>query len=322
MKYERPCGARRECRRQALRKPRGTTANRAARRERESPIGPPYGAHREQQRQALRNPSRHNRNPRGTAGARKSDRPTLRRTSGTAKASPPQPLAAQPQPPRHGGSVAGSRGGHADGGTRHRASSRRLHRTISPWHGGGSRGATVGRPSAHCASPRRHSGPRSSPPIAHRRGHIPRSRRHRPFAKERIEERRGHGPFGGRHRSHGSLQILRTRRRGQVGRRHRPQGSIQILRSRGHRPTRGTSSPLGERHILRRRQHIAHRRVHIPRSRGHISRSRRHRPFGEKRIEGRSVHRPTGGTSRLLGEGRISRRRGRLDQFAVCVERK
>ena len=105
MKYERPCGARRECRRQALRKPRGTTANRAARRERESPIGPPYGAHREQQRQALRNPSRHNRNPRGTAGARKSDRPTLRRTSGTAKASPPQPLATQPQTARHGGSA-------------------------------------------------------------------------------------------------------------------------------------------------------------------------------------------------------------------------
>ena len=185
MKNEHPYGARRECRRQALRNPRGTTANCAARRERESPIGPPCGAHREQQRRALRK-------PRGTAGVRKFDRPTLRRTARMKKASPPQPsrhggsakvrsahpaahignskggpsatLAAQPQPPRHGGSVAGSRGAHADGGTRHRASSRRWHRAISLWRGVGSRGATVGRPSAHCASPGRHSGPRSSPP--------------------------------------------------------------------------------------------------------------------------------------------------------------
>ena len=41
-------------RRRAPRSPCRTTANRAARRERESPIGPPCGAHREQQRRALR----------------------------------------------------------------------------------------------------------------------------------------------------------------------------------------------------------------------------------------------------------------------------
>ena len=64
---------------------------------------------------------------------------------------PSATLAAQPQTARHGGSVAGSRGAHADGETRHRASSRRWHRAISPGRGGGSRGATVGRPSAHCA---------------------------------------------------------------------------------------------------------------------------------------------------------------------------
>ena len=135
----------------------------------------------------------------GTAGARKPYRPTLRRPSGTAKACPPEAPAAQPQtarnggsakalsahpaahvtnvegmPPeapaaqpqtaRNGGSVEGSRGAHADGETRHGASSRRLHRTISPWRGAGSRGATVGRPSAHCASPGRHSGPRPRQP--------------------------------------------------------------------------------------------------------------------------------------------------------------
>ena len=77
---------------------------------------------------------------------------------------PHEAPAAQPQTARHGGSVEGSRGAHADGGTRHRASSRRLHRTISPWRGAGSRGATVGRPSAHCASPGRHSGPRPRQP--------------------------------------------------------------------------------------------------------------------------------------------------------------
>mgnify|MGYP001018071375 CR=1 FL=1 len=106
----------------------------------------------------------HNRKPRGTAGARKPYRPSLRRPSGTAKASPPRSPAAQPQSARHGGSVEGSRGAHADGGTRHGASSRRLHRTISPWRGAGSRGATVGWPSAHCASPGRHSEPRPRQP--------------------------------------------------------------------------------------------------------------------------------------------------------------
>ena len=110
------------------RSPRRTTANRAARRERESPIGLP-----------------------------------LRRPSETARHAPEAP-ATQPQTARHGGSVEGSRGAHADGGTRHRASSRRLHRTISPWRGAGSRGATVGRPSAHCASPGRHSEPRPRQP--------------------------------------------------------------------------------------------------------------------------------------------------------------
>ena len=69
-----PCGARREYRRRALRTPRGTTATPVARRERENPIGLPCGARREYRRRALRN-------PRGTAGARKSDRATLRRTA-------------------------------------------------------------------------------------------------------------------------------------------------------------------------------------------------------------------------------------------------
>ena len=128
MKNEHPCGARRECRRRALRSPRGTTANRAARRECESPIGPPCGTLHKYRRRT------------------------------------PETPAAQPQPPWHGGSVEGSRRAHADGGTRHRASSHRWHRAIFPWRGVGSRGATVGRPSAHCSSPGRHSGPRSSPP--------------------------------------------------------------------------------------------------------------------------------------------------------------
>ncbi len=44
MKNEHPCGTRREYRRRALRTPRDTTANRAARRECESSIGPPCGA--------------------------------------------------------------------------------------------------------------------------------------------------------------------------------------------------------------------------------------------------------------------------------------
>ena len=83
---------------------------------------------------------------------------------GNYKGMPPEAPAAQPQTARHGGSVAGSRGAHADGGTRHGASSRRLHRTISPWRGAGSRGATVGWPSAHCASPGRHSEPRPRQP--------------------------------------------------------------------------------------------------------------------------------------------------------------
>lgn len=202
----------------------------------------------------------------------KYERP-LRRPSQMVEGVPSEAPTAQPQTARHGGSVEGSRGAHADGGTRHRASSRRLHRPISPWRGAGSRGTTVGRPSAHCASPGRHSEPRSSPPDrAPPRAHLPQTK---------------------------------------------------------DRPTRGTSSPFVGGHILRRRQHIAHRRVHIPRSRGHISRSRRHRPLGEERIEERrrhrplsARHRPTRGTSSPTRGGHISRRRGCLDQFAVCVERK
>ena len=123
------------------RSPRHTTANPAARRERESPIGLPCGARRELKRHT------------------------------------PEAPAAQPQLSRHGGSVEGSRGAHADGETRHRASSRRLHRPISPWRGAGSRGTTVGRPSAHCASPGRHSEPRSSPPDrAPPRAHLPQAK--------------------------------------------------------------------------------------------------------------------------------------------------
>ena len=159
-----PCGARRELKRHALRSPRRTTANRTARRERESPIGPPCGARRELQRRAP---------PEAPAA-----QPQTARNGGSAKAlsahpaahvtnvegMPPEAPAAQPQTARNGGSVEGSRGAHADGETRHGASSRRLHRTISPWRGAGSRGATVGRPSAHCASPGRHSGPRPRQP--------------------------------------------------------------------------------------------------------------------------------------------------------------
>ena len=123
----------------------------------------PYGARRECRRRTLRT---------------RAAQPQTARHGGSAKvrsAHPAAPVAniegelsatptARAQTARHGGSVEGSRGVHADGETRHRASSRRLHRTISPWRGVGSRGATVGRPSAHCASPGRHSGPRSSPP--------------------------------------------------------------------------------------------------------------------------------------------------------------
>ena len=125
MKNERPCGARHKYKRRALRTPRGTTANRATRRECESSIGPPCGARREYRRRALRNPRDTTANP--AARRERSRKPRA----------------------------------HADGGTRHRASSHRWHRAISPGRGIGSRGATVGRPSAHCASPGRHSGPRS-----------------------------------------------------------------------------------------------------------------------------------------------------------------
>ena len=71
--------------------PRRTTANRAARRERESPIGPPCDARRELQRHAPPKSPPHNRKPRGTAGARKPYRPTLRRPSEIARHAPRSP---------------------------------------------------------------------------------------------------------------------------------------------------------------------------------------------------------------------------------------
>ena len=201
MKYERPCGARRECRRRALRNPRGTTANCVARRECESPISPPYGARREQQ---------------GMPPEAPAAQPQTARHGGSAKvrsAHPAAPVAniegelsatptARAQTARHSGSVEGSRGAHADGGTRHRASSRRWHRAISPWRGVGSRGATVGRPSAHCASPGRHSGPRSSPPDrATPRAHPPQPRARADERNEQPVRRKAHPPQAPTHRA-------------------------------------------------------------------------------------------------------------------------
>ena len=146
------------------RSPRRTTANRTARRECESPIGPPCGARRELQRHT---PPRSPRHTTANPAARRERESPIGLPCGARrelKRHTPEAPAAQPQTARHGGSVEGSRGAHADGETRHRASSRRLHRTISPWRGAGSRGATVGRPSAHCASPGRHSEPRPRQP--------------------------------------------------------------------------------------------------------------------------------------------------------------
>ena len=208
MKNERPYGARREQQRRAPRSPRRTTANCAARRERESPIGPPCGARREQQRRTLAtlaaraqtarhggsakvqsaHPAAPVANVEGEPSATPAAQPQTARHGGSAKVRSAHPAAhvanvegvpsatptARAQTARHSGSVAESRGAHADGGTRHRASSRRWHRAISPGCGVGSRGATVGRPTAHCASPGRHSGPRSSPPDrAPSRAHLP-----------------------------------------------------------------------------------------------------------------------------------------------------
>ena len=56
-------------RRRAPRSPRRTTANPAARRERENPIGPPCGARRKQQGMPPPKSLPHNRKPRSTAGA-------------------------------------------------------------------------------------------------------------------------------------------------------------------------------------------------------------------------------------------------------------
>ena len=163
MKNERPCGARREQQRRTLRTPAAQ---------------PQTARHGGSAKVRSAHPSAHVGNSKGEPSATLATQPQTARHGGSAKVRSAHPAAhignskgepsatpaAQPQTARHGGSVEGSRGAHADGGTRHRASSRRLHRTISPWHGGGSRGATVGRPSAHCASPRRHSGPRPRQP--------------------------------------------------------------------------------------------------------------------------------------------------------------
>ena len=121
---------------------------------------------------------------------------------GNSKGMLPEAPAAQPQTARHGGSVEGSRGAHADGGTRHRASSRRLHRPISPWRGAGSRGTTVGRPSAHCASPGRHSEPRSSPPDrAPPRAHLPQTKAPTDERNEQPVRGRTHPPQAPTHRA-------------------------------------------------------------------------------------------------------------------------
>ena len=104
MKNERPYGARRKCRRRALRNPRCTTANRAARRERESPIGLPCGARRELQRHAPRSPHRTTAN---RAARRERESPIglpcgARREL---KRHTPEAPAAQPQTARHSGSA-------------------------------------------------------------------------------------------------------------------------------------------------------------------------------------------------------------------------
>ena len=120
----------------------------------------PYGARRECRRRAHEAPAAQPQTARHGGSAKvRSAHPAAH--GANVEGGPSATPAAQPQTARHGGSVEGSRRAHADGGTRHRASSRRWHRAISPWCGVGSRGATVGRPSAHCASPGRHSGPRS-----------------------------------------------------------------------------------------------------------------------------------------------------------------
>ena len=198
MKNEHPCGARREQQRRTLRTPAAQpqTARHGGSAKVRSAHPTAHGANIEgvlpeasaAQPQPPRHggsakvrsahPAAHGANIEGEPSATPTARAQTARHGGSAKvrsAHPaahvvnrkgviPEAPATQPQPARHGGSVAGSRGAHADGGTRHRASSRRWHRAISLWRGVGSRGATVGRPSAHCASPGRHSGPRSSPP--------------------------------------------------------------------------------------------------------------------------------------------------------------
>ena len=106
--------------------PRRTTANRAARRERESPIGPPCDARRELQRHAPPKSPPHNRKPRGTAGARKPYRPTLRRPSGTEKA-------CSPKPPRHNRNSRGTAGARkSDRPTLRRPSEIARHAPRSP----------------------------------------------------------------------------------------------------------------------------------------------------------------------------------------------
>ena len=152
---------------------------------------------------------------------------------GNSKGEPSAPPAAQPQTARHGGSVAGSRGAHADGGTRHRASSRRWHRAIFPGRGVGSRGATVGRPSAHCASPGRHSGPRSSPPDrAPPRAHLPQPRTAPDARNEQPVRRKAHPPQVPTHRA--PPRAHPTQPRAQTAGAHRPFGERRIEEIRRH----------------------------------------------------------------------------------------
>lgn len=154
------------------------------------------------------------------------------------------PPAAQPQTAGHSGSVAGSRGAHADGGTRHRTSSRRWHRPISPGCGVGSRGATVGRPSAHCASPRRHSGPRPRQP------HRPSSRA--PSAWATAPPARGRA-------NQGDPKTLSPSMKAQTA------WEIASPDERNEQPVRGrTHPPQAPTHRAPPRAHPTQPRAHLP----------------------------------------------------------
>ena len=161
----------------------------------------PYGARRECRRRAHEAPAAQPQTARHGGSAKvRSAHPAA--PVGNSKGEPSATPATQPQTARHDGSVAGSRGAHADGETRHRASSRRWHRAISLGRGVGSRGATVGRPSAHCASPGRHSGPRSSPPDrAPPRAHPPQPRAAPDERNEQPVRGKAHPPQAPTHRA-------------------------------------------------------------------------------------------------------------------------